>query len=386
MRKPVYLDCHATTPVDPRVVEAMAPYWTELFGNAASRNHAYGWEAKKAVQRAREQVANLIGANPREIVFTSGATESNNLALKGVAEAKGGGRIVVVETEHKAVLDPAARLETQGFETVRLPVDPEGLLDLDAVRPALSDKTIVLSVMYGNNEIGVIQNIPALAEIAHKAGAVFHTDAAQAVGKVPVDVDRDGVDLLSISGHKLYAPKGVGVLFVRKRGRRAELVPQMDGGGHERGLRSGTLNVPAIVGLGEACAICAAEMDDEATRTARLRDRLQGRLLGEIDGVRVNGSTDRRLPNSLNMAFEGVDGESLLMALDDVAVSSGSACTSELPEPSHVLKAVGLPDKLAAASLRFGLGRFTTEEEVDYAAGRVVEQVRRLRTLSPPTG
>ena len=382
MKKPVYLDYHATTPVDPRVVEAMAPYWTEKFGNAASRNHAYGWEAKKAVERAREQVAALINANPREIVFTSGATESNNLAIKGVAEHAGAGEIVTVVTEHKAVLDPVARLEERGFAAILFPVDSQGFLDLGHLAEAISDKTIILSVMYANNEIGVIQDIPRIGEIVRESGAVFHVDAAQAVGKIPVDVERDGIDLLSISGHKLYAPKGVGALYVRRRGRRVELTQQMDGGGHERGMRSGTLNVPAIVGLGEACALCSAEMGQEAKRLGKLRDRLQGRLLAELDGLRINGGPDRRLPNNLNIAFEGVDGESLLMGLRDVAVSSGSACTSELPEPSHVLRALGLPDKLAGSSLRFGLGRFTTEEEIDYAAERVVEQVKRLRTLA----
>lgn len=382
MRKPVYLDYHATTPVDPRVAEAMAPYWTEQFGNAASRNHAYGWEAKKAVQKARDQVASLIGANPREIVFTSGATESNNLALKGAAESAGGGRIVVVATEHKAVLDPAARLESRGFEVIRLPVATDGRLDLDHLREAVADGALLVSVMYANNEIGVVQDVHAIGEIAREAGALFHSDAAQAVGKISVDVDRDGIDLLSISGHKLYAPKGVGALFVRRRGRRAEITAQMDGGGHERGLRSGTLNVPAIVGLGEACAICAQEMQAEANRLAALRDRLRDKLFGALDGLCVNGSMEHRLPHNLNVGFDGVDGESLLMALDDLAVSSGSACTSELPEPSHVLKALGLADKLAAASLRFGLGRFTTTEEIDYAARRLVEAVRRLRALA----
>ncbi len=382
MKTPVYLDCHATTPADPRVVEAMAPYWTEIFGNAASRNHSFGWDAKKAVERAREQVAALIGANPREIVFTSGATESNNLAIKGLAAAKGAGRMVTVATEHKAVLDPAQRLERLGFAVTRLGVDPEGFLDLDELRASLTEKTILISAMYANNEIGVIQAIPEIGEIATEYGVALHVDAAQAVGKIPVDVERDRIDLLSISGHKLYGPKGVGALFVRRRGRRVEIEARMDGGGHERGLRSGTLNVPGIVGLGAACAICAKEMDAEAERTEALRDRLKDGLFSRLDGLTVHGGMSRRLPNNLNVGFAGVDGESLLMALNDLAVSSGSACTSELPEPSHVLRALGVEDKLAGASLRFGLGRFTTAEEIDFAVERVTDEVTRLRRFA----
>jgi len=385
MNKPVYLDYHSTTPVDPRVVEAMTPYFTEQFGNAASKNHAFGWQAKKAVERAREQVARLIGANPREIVFTSGATESNNLALKGVAGKHEAGRILTCVTEHKAVLDPVERLEADGFEVVRLPVEADGRLDLDRLAEAVDERTILVSLMAANNEIGVLHPLGEIRERLPES-VVLHVDAAQAAGRIRVDVQADGIDLLSISGHKLYAPKGVGALFVRRRGRRVELDAQMDGGGHERGLRSGTLNVPGIVALGAACEIAQAEMDAEARRLSGLRDRLYARIVdGLEDGledVLLNGAREPRLPNNLNLAFAGVDGESLLMGLDDLAVSSGSACTSELPQPSHVLRALGLPDRLAAASLRFGLGRWTTQEEIDYAADRVVKEVRRLRALA----
>jgi len=382
MKKPVYLDYHATTPVDPRVVQAMTPYFTEIFGNAASRNHAYGWEAKKAVERAREQVASLIGANPREIVFTSGATESNNLAIKGVAEKRGKGRIVTCVTEHKAVLDPIERLESEGFEVVRLQVDQAGEIDLAQLAQAVDADTILVSLMAANNETGLLHPIREIGSIVREHGAALHTDAAQAAGRIPLNVDDDGIDLLSISGHKLYAPKGVGALFVRRRGARVDLCPQMDGGGHERGLRSGTLNVPGIVALGAACQIAEAEMDVEARRLSELRDRLHSGIHERLDGVRLNGPRESRLPNNLNLAFEDVDGESLLMELDDLAVSSGSACTSESPRPSHVLQAMGLPDRLAAASLRFGLGRWTSEEEVDYAANRVAAAVTRLRALA----
>lgn len=382
MKKPVYLDYHATTPVDPRVVEAMTPYFTEIFGNAASRNHAYGWEAKKAVEHAREQVASLVGANPREIVFTSGATESNNLAIKGVAGKRGKGRIVTCVTEHKAVLDPIERLESEGFEVVRLQVDQAGEIDLAQLAQAVDADTILVSLMAANNETGLLHPIREIGSIVREHGAALHTDAAQAAGRIPLNVDDDGIDLLSISGHKLYAPKGVGALFVRRRGARVDLSPQMDGGGHERGLRSGTLNVPGIVALGAACQIAEAEMDVEVRRLSQLRDRLFSGIDERLEGVRLNGPRESRLPNNLNLAFEGVDGESLLMELDDLAVSSGSACTSESPRPSHVLQAMGLPDRLAAASLRFGLGRWTSEDEVDYAADRVAAAVTRLRALA----
>jgi cysteine desulfurase len=385
MKLPVYMDNHATTPMDPRVFEAMRPYFVEIFGNAASRSHSFGWQAEEGVEKARKQVAASIGASPKEIVFTSGATESNNLALKGAAEAYAskGNHIVTVVTEHKATLDTAKHLEKQGFHVTYLPVAKDGLLDLDQFRNAITDQTIIASVMYANNEIGVIQNIRELGQIAKERGVLFHTDAAQAAGKVPIDVNRDNVDLLSISGHKIYGPKGVGALYVRSRDPRVQLAPQIDGGGHERGMRSGTLNVAGIVGLGAACAIAQSEMAEESKRFAALRDRLKDRLLAGLDRVSINGSMESRLPNNLNMSFEFVEGEALLMGINDVAVSTGSACTSATIEPSHVLKALGADDELAHSSLRFGLGRFNTEEEIDYVAGRVIEVVQKLRELSP---
>ncbi len=385
MKKPIYLDNHATTPVDPRVLEAMLPYFTEKFGNASSRNHAYGWEAEQAVERARGQIAELIGASPREIIFTSGATESDNLAIKGVAEmyAERGDHIITVTTEHKAVLDACKHLEKQGRRISYLPVRRDGLIELDELRRAITDRTILISVMYANNEIGVIQPIRQIGQIAREHGVLFHTDATQALGKVPVNVEEDCIDLMSLSAHKMYGPKGVGALYVRHKNPRVQLAAQIDGGGHERGMRSGTLNVPGIVGFGEACAICAREMPEEAQRLARLRDRLKDRLLAELDEVYVNGSLEHRLPNNLNVSFAYVEGESLMMAMPDVALSSGSACTSATLEPSYVLKALGVSDDLAHTSIRFGLGRFNTAEEVDYVAERVIESVRRLRELSP---
>jgi len=382
---PIYLDHHATTPVDARVLEAMLPYYGEVYGNAASRNHSFGWKAREAVSRGRDQVAALIGASSREIVFTSGATESNNLAIRGAVEATGRtkGRIITCATEHKAVLDPCARLKRLGFEVIVLPVGSDGFLDLERLRSALTDDTILVSVMYANNEIGVIQPIAEMGAAVRETRALFHVDAAQAAGKVPVDVERDSIDLLSLTAHKMYGPKGIGALYVRRRGRRAEIVAQMDGGGHERGLRSGTLNVPGIVGLGVACQISVDEMESEAQRLSELRNRLKNRLFESLDGLQLNGSMERRLPHNLSIGFSGVDGESLLMGLDDIAVSSGSACTSEMPEPSHVLRALGVPEKLAHASLRFGLGRQTTEEEVDYAVEKVASVVTRLRQMSP---
>ena len=370
--------------MDARVLEAMTPYFSEMFGNAASRNHPFGWRAREAVSRARDQAAALVGASSREIVFTSGATESNNLAIRGAVEASGraSGRVITCATEHKAVLDPCLRLRRMGFDVVVLPVDSDGLLDPQRVADALTDDTLLVSVMYANNEIGVLQPIPEIGAIVREKRALFHVDAAQAVGKVGVDVERDAIDLLSLSAHKFYGPKGVGALYVRRRGRRAELAAQMDGGGHERGLRSGTLNVPGIVGLGAAGDIARQEMEVERQRLAGLRDRLKEKLFASLDGLQVNGSLNRRLPNNLNVSFAGVDGESLLMGLDDMAVSSGSACTSESPEPSHVLRAIGVPEKLAHASLRFGLGRQNTEEEIDYAAEKVAAVVSRLRRLS----
>lgn len=384
MNLPIYLDHHATTPVDPRVLQLMLPFYGEVFGNAASRNHSFGWKARAAVSRGREQVADLIGSSSREIVFTSGATESNNLAIRGAVEATGRptGRIITCATEHKAVLDPCARLKKLGYDVVVLPVNSAGLLDPERLESALTEDTILVSVMYANNEIGVIQPIAEIGALVRESRALFHVDAAQAVGKIPVDVERDAIDLMSLTAHKLYGPKGIGALYVRRRGRRAEVTAQMDGGGHERGLRSGTLNVPGIVGLGAACEIAAHEMAIEAERVAELRNRLKHKLLASLEGVTVNGSETFRLPHNLSIGFDGVDGESLLMGLDDVAVSSGSACTSESPEPSHVLRALGVPEKLAHASLRFGLGRQTTQEEVDYAADKVSAVVTRLRQMT----
>lgn len=385
MKRTIYMDNHATTPMDPRVFEAMRPYFLEKFGNAASRNHRYGWEAEEAVEKARQQIADLIGASPKEIIFTSGATESDNLALKGVAEmyAEKGNHIITAVTEHKAVLDTAKRLEKRGYRITYLPVNRDGLIDLDQLREAITDKTILISIMYANNEIGVIQPIREIGRIARERGVLFHTDAVQALGKIPIDVNADSIDLASLTAHKIYGPKGVGALYVRRRNPRVQLAAQIDGGGHERGMRSGTLNVPGIVGFGEACAICRREMEEESARLRRLRDRLAARLLSELDEVYINGSMEHRLPNNLNMSFAYVEGESLLMGISEVAVSSGSACTSATLEPSYVLKALGSGEDLAHSSLRFGLGRFNTDEEVDYVAGRVVETVRKLRELSP---
>ena len=385
MKKPIYLDNHATTPLDPRVLEAMMPYLTEKFGNAASRNHSYGWEAEKAVEEARKKIAALIGGNPKEVVFTSGATESDNLALKGVAEmyAERGDHIITATTEHKAILDTCKKLEKRGFRVTYLPVRPDGLVDLDMLRAAITDRTILISVMYANNEIGVVQPIAEIGRIARERGVLFHSDAVQAIGKVPVNVDADSLDLVSISGHKIYGPKGVGALWVRRKNPRVQLTAQMDGGGHERGMRSGTLNVPGIVGLGEACALCAAELESESARLTALRDRLRAKLETDLDEVYINGSMEHRLPGNLNMSFAFVEGESLLMGINDVAVSSGSACTSATLEPSYVLKALGVGDDLAHTSIRFGIGRFNTGEEIDYVGNRVVEVVRKLRELSP---
>jgi cysteine desulfurase len=382
MHPPVYLDYHATTPLDPRVLEFMLPYLGAKFGNAASRSHSFGWEAEKAVEIARKRVAALAGAQPREIVFTSGATESNNLAIKGVLEsARGrGGHIVTMATEHHAVLDPIRHLELQGAKVTVLPPESDGRLDLDRLRAALVPETVLVSVMWANNEIGVIQPVREIGEICREHGVLFHCDAAQAFGKVPIDVRQDGPDLLSLSAHKLYGPKGVGALYVHRRAVR--LVAQMDGGGHEFGMRSGTLNVPAIVGFGEAAAIAGEQMAAEAVRVAALRDRLIDHLAA-LAGVRVNGGSSSRLPGNLNVSFAGVDAESLLMSLPDVALSTGSACSSAAVEPSHVLRAIGLSETEARSSVRFGLGRFTTGEEIDYSAGRVVASVRRLRELSP---
>jgi cysteine desulfurase len=385
MKLPIYMDYHATTPMDPRVFEAMKPYFLETFGNAASRNHSFGWEAEEAVEKSRKQIASLIGATAKEIVFTSGATESNNLALKGVAEmyAEKGNHIITAATEHKAILDTCKRLEKHGVRVTYLPVQTNGLVDLEQLQAAITDKTILISIMYANNEIGVIQPIAELGKIAKSKGVLLHTDATQAVGKVPVNVIKDNIDLMSLSGHKMYGPKGVGALYVRRKGPRVQLTAQMDGGGHERGMRSGTLNVPGIVGLGEACALCQAEMPEEAKRMAYLRDKLKDKLQSELDETYINGTMDSRLPSNLNISFAYVEGESLLMGINDIAVSSGSACTSATLEPSYVLKALGAGDDLAHSSIRFGLGRFNTEAEVDYVAAKVIEVVKKLRELSP---
>ncbi len=385
MKTPIYMDNHATTPLDPRVLEAMMPYLTGKFGNAASRNHSFGWEAEQAVDRARKQIADLIAADPKEIVFTSGATESDNLAIKGVAEmyAERGNHIITVVTEHKAVLDTCKKLQKHGCEVTYLGVGKDGLIDLDQLRAAITPKTILISVMWANNEIGVIQPIREIGRIARERGILFHSDGTQAVGKVPIDVNADNIDLMSISGHKMYGPKGVGALYVRRKNPRVQITAQMDGGGHERGMRSGTLNVPGIVGFGEACALCGKEMPEESAKLTDLRDRLKDRIFTELDEVAVNGSLEHRLPGSLNVSFAYVEGESLMMGIKDVAVSSGSACTSATLEPSYVLKAIGVGDELAHSSIRFGLGRFNTVEEVDYVAARVVETVNKLRELSP---
>ncbi len=385
LKFPIYLDYHATTPMDERVLEAMLPFFREHFGNAASRNHAFGWVAEEAVEKARKQIASLINANPKEIVFTSGATESNNLAIKGVAEmySEKGNHIITAATEHKAVLDTCKRLEKRGCRVTYLPVRPDGLIDLDQLRDSITDKTILVSIMYGNNEIGTIQDIRTIGQICHEKGVLFHTDATQAVGKIPVDVIADNIDLLSCTAHKMYGPKGVGALYVRRKNPRVQLTAQMDGGGHERGMRSGTLNVPGIVGFGKAAELCQQLMPEEMPRLQRLRDKLKDGILAELDEVYINGTMERRLPHNLNMSFAYVEGESLLMGINDIAVSSGSACTSATLEPSYVLKALGAGDDLAHSSIRFGLGRFTTEEEIDYTIGKVVEVVKKLRELSP---
>jgi cysteine desulfurase len=385
MKLPIYMDYHATTPMDPRVFETMKPYFLETFGNAASRNHSFGWEAEEAVEKSRKQIASLIGATAKEIVFTSGATESNNLALKGVAEmyAEKGNHIITAATEHKAILDTCKRLEKHGVRVTYLPVQTNGLVDMEQLQAAITDKTILISLMYANNEIGVLQPIAEIGKLAKSKGVLLHTDATQAVGKVPVNVIKDNIDLMSLSGHKMYGPKGVGALYVRRKGPRVQLTAQMDGGGHERGMRSGTLNVPGIVGLGEACALCQAEMAEESKRMAYLRDKLRDKLQSELDETYINGTMEHHLPNNLNISFAYVEGESLLMGINDIAVSSGSACTSATLEPSYVLKALGAGDDLAHSSIRFGLGRFNTEEEVDYVAAKVIDVVKKLRDLSP---
>ena len=381
----IYLDHHATTPVDPRVLEAMLPYFGARFGNAASRSHRFGWEAEKAVELARRRIAGLAGAAPREIVFTSGATESVNLALKGVMEAyrKQGSHLITVTTEHKAVLDSARRLESNGYCVTVLNVGADGLVELEGLRKAILPETILVSVMHANNEIGVVQPVAAIGELCRRCGVLFHCDAAQSFGKIPLNVAEDNIDLLSVSAHKIYGPKGVGALYVRRRPSAVQLAPQMDGGGHEFGMRSGTLNVPAIVGFGEACAIAAREMTAEAARLLALRDGLLARIQTALDGVRVNGSMEHRLAGNLNLGFAGVDAEALLMSLPEIALSTGSACSSATAGPSHVLRAIGLSKELARSSVRIGLGRFNTGEEIDYAAARLIESVGKLRAASP---
>jgi cysteine desulfurase len=385
VKLPIYLDNNATTRTDPRVVDAMLPYFTEDYGNAASRTHSYGWKASEAVEKARAQVAELIGASTKEVVFTSGATESNNLALKGAAAMlrQRGNHIVTVQTEHKAVLDPCKRLQRDGFDVTILPVDRDGLVSADAVAAALTESTVLVSVMAANNEIGVLQPIADIGPLCKERGVLFHTDAAQAAGKVPLDVETMGIDLLSLSAHKMYGPKGVGALYVRRRDPHVRLDPQIDGGGHERGMRSGTLPVPLVVGFGAACDLCRAEMAAEAQRLTQLREKLRACIMGGLSDVTVNGHPDRRLPGNLNLSFTHVRGEALLTALRNVALSSGSACTSASVEPSYVLRALGVPDELAHGSVRFGLGRFTTEQEIEYVIEEVIRVVNRLRAISP---
>jgi cysteine desulfurase len=385
LKLPIYMDNHATTRTDPRVVEVMLPYFSESYGNAASRNHEFGWVAEQAVEEARGRIAKLIGATSKEIIFTSGATESDNLAIKGVAEMyrEKGNHIVTQTTEHKAVLDTCKRLEKHGYRVTYLPVGKDGRISLDDLKAAIDDQTILVTIMAANNETGVLQPIREIGALCHERGVLFHTDAVQSVGKVPFNVIADNVNLASISAHKIYGPKGVGALYVRRKNPRVQLVAQIDGGGHERGMRSGTLNVPGIVGLGKACEIAGAEMTEEATRLAALRDRLKDAIMTQLDECYINGSMVDRLPGNINISFAYVEGESLLMGINDIAVSSGSACTSATLEPSYVLKALGAGDDLAHSSIRFSIGRFNTEAEVDYVARRVVETVSRLRELSP---
>lgn len=386
VKLPIYLDNHATTPTDPRVVEAMLPYFTEVFGNAASRSHVFGWKAEEAVEHSREKIASLIGAEgSKDIVFTSGATESNNLALKGAAEfyRERGNHIITTVVEHKAILDTCKRLEKQGFEVTYLPVDTYGMVSPDDVARAITDRTILVSVMLANNEVGTVQPIAEIGKITRERGVLLHCDAVQGVGKVPFDVAKMNVDLASVTAHKMYGPKGVGALYVRRSKPRVRLVSQMDGGGHERGNRSGTLNVPSIVGFGRAAEIMQAEGAAEAARLTEQRERLHQQLRAGIEDIHLNGHPTQRLPGNLNVAFAYVEGEAMLMAIKDVAVSSGSACTSASLEPSYVLRAMGVGEEMAHSSIRFGLGRFTTDEELDYVGKLVIEKVTKLREMSP---
>ncbi|HKB04791.1 MAG TPA: IscS subfamily cysteine desulfurase [Gemmataceae bacterium] len=385
VKTPIYMDNNSTTRVDPRVVEAMLPYFTEKFGNAASRSHSFGWEAEKAVEEAREQIASLIGAGAKEIIFTSGATESDNLALKGVAQMykKKGNHVITQVTEHKAILDTCKRLEKEGFRVTYLPVDRYGQVSADQVREAMTDKTILVSLMAANNEIGTLQPVKAIGKVCKEKGVLFHTDAVQAIGKVPIHVDEMGIDLLSLTAHKIHGPKGIGALYVRKKDPRVRLEPQIDGGGHERGMRSGTLAVPMIVGFGKACEIERVEGPEEAKRLYRLRERLRKGIMDRLPDSYLNGHPEERLPGNANISFAYVEGEGLMMGIKEVAVSSGSACTSASLEPSYVLRALGVGDELAHSSIRFGLGRFNTEEEVDFVIDHVVREVNRLREMSP---
>lgn len=385
LKLPIYLDHNATTPMDPRVLEAMIPYFTENFGNAASRNHSFGWQAEEAVDYAREQVAKLIGADPKEIIFTSGATEGDNLAIKGVYEmyANKGNHIITCTTEHKAVLDTCKHLEKAGAEVTYLEVQPDGLVDLKALEAAMRPTTILVAIMYANNEIGVIQPVKEIAAIAKKHGALFFTDGVQAVGKIPVDVIADGIDIMAFTAHKMYGPKGVGALYVRRKNPRVKVTAQMDGGGHERGMRSGTLNVPGIVGFGKAAEVARLDMAADTERISKLRNKLE-HALKQIDESYVNGNPAHRLPHVSNISFKYVEGEGLMMGFNkDIALSSGSACTSASLEPSYVLKALGLGDDLAHSSLRFGLGRYTTEEQIDFTIKAVTDTVLKLREMSP---
>ncbi len=385
LKLPIYLDNNATTPMDPRVLEAMIPFFTEHFGNAASRNHPFGWEAEEAVDYAREQVAKLVGADPKEIIFTSGATEGDNLGIKGVFEmySSKGNHIITCTTEHKAVLDTCKHIERSGGEVTYLEVKADGLIDLKELEAAIKPTTILIAIMYANNEIGVIQPVKEIGAIAKKHGVLFFSDAVQAVGKVPVDVTKDGIDIMAFTAHKMYGPKGIGALYVRRKNPRVKVTAQMDGGGHERGMRSGTLNVPGIVGFGKACELARLEMADDAARLSKLRDKLETALV-QLEETYVNGNRDHRLPHVTNISFKYVEGEGLLMGFNKhIALSSGSACTSASLEPSYVLKALGLGDDLAHSSLRFGLGRFTTEEQIDYTIKAVGDTVIKLREMSP---
>jgi cysteine desulfurase len=386
MKLPLFMDNHSTTPMDPRVLEAMLPYFVEKFGNSASRNHAFGWEAEEAVENARKQIARLIHADSKEIVFTSGATESDNLAIKGVVEMyhEKGDHIITSSTEHRAVLDTCKALESKrGVKVTYLPVDKAGMVSPEDVRNAITEKTILITIMMANNEIGTINPIKDIGKIAKERGILFHCDATQGVGKIPVDVQDMGIDLMSFSAHKLYGPKGIGALYVRKKAPRVRIAAQMDGGGHERGMRSGTLPVPLIVGFGKAVELCEQEMPAESKRLSAMRDRLQTAITTKLEEVYLNGHPTQRLPNNLNLSFAYVEGESLLMGLKEIALSSGSACTSATLEPSYVLRALGVGSDLAHSSIRFGLGRFNTDEEVDYTAKRIIEVVTKLREMSP---